>query len=167
MMAQRCAIGHPLAASGQVEAICTSARPTIGDGMSWLVFAVVVCAAVGLVLIVGRADPSAPRQVVSIDDDGLRARPHAAGAGTGTDDDPDPELVPWSSVHLVTVTVNRGVGRTRYRFDVRSETAGAVVVDGATHGEAFLAHTHRLPGFDHPTLERTLRSRGRAVCYGR
>ncbi len=97
--------------------------------------------------------------------DGARRVVDCDAAGLHLDD----TVVPWSSVFDVRVSTRRGLGSTWFGFDVLSEEAGALAVDGGSgRGERFLAETHRLPGFDHRALEAALRQhRSGVVCYQR
>lgn len=75
--------------------------------------------------------------------------------------------VPWSSIFEITVVTRREFGGTWFGFEVRTESAGVVIVErGEGLGEQFLSNSHRFSGFDHVTLATALqRRRGRAVCY--
>ncbi len=76
-------------------------------------------------------------------------------------------LVEWSSIFEITVVTRREFGGTWFGFELRTESAGVIIVErGDGLGEQFLSNSHRFPGFDHVTLAAALqRRRGRAVCY--
>lgn len=77
------------------------------------------------------------------------------------------ELIGWSSLIEVAVVSRREVLRKRFGFELLIEGRGLLLIDGSSpNGEAFLAQTYNLAGFDHPGLIEALRRRHpRTVCY--
>lgn len=123
----------------------------------WLLIAIVVVAVI-LIFIVGRERGERNgTEVVGVEERGLLT----AEVGSA--------IIEWPSVFEVVVVTRRELGGGSYGFEVMTETDGLVSISGQGRlGEAFLAHSHLLPGFDHSTLVGVLNSRrGRAVCFRR
>ena len=123
----------------------------------WLLIAIVVVAVI-LIFIVGRERGGrAGTEVVAVEERGLLTGEVSSA------------IIEWPSVFEVVVITRRELGGVWYGFEVMTETEGLVSVPGeGSLGEAFLAHSHQLPGFDHATVVGVLnRSRGRAVCFRR
>jgi len=114
--------------------------------------------AIALIVVAGRSSDGGGRggagRVDAVDDVGLHVGDTVAD---------------WASIFEVAVVTRRELGGSWFGFEVRSETAGELVVDGADGlVEPLLAETHRLPGFNHAAVGDVLgRRRGREVCYRR
>ena len=120
----------------------------------WLVVGVVVVAGVLMALARRSPSPDDLQAVSAVSDQGLQA---------------GDRLVSWASVYRVEILTRKGLTRTWYGFEIRSEEAAGLAVDGdGALGEQFLAHTYHLGGFDHATVTRALTERlPRAVCFNR
>lgn len=179
MMAQRQANVHPtnVAVSRTFSTHRTppgrpwpTLRSTIDDVLDVLVIAGIAAVAVIAIVAAGRRPSEGDRRTVTaIDDMGLHLEPAPDVEGASDTGPPSVGPVEWASIFEIAVMTRRELGGTWFGFEVRSETAGLLLVDGkAGPGEAFLAESHRFRGFDHATLAEALgRRRGRAVCYRR
>lgn len=78
-------------------------------------------------------------------------------------------LIAWSSLFEVRVITRREFFKTWFGFEVRSEDAGLLSIDGAKgQGERFLSFSHQLAGFDHAAVHEALTlRRSSVVCYNR
>ena len=120
----------------------------------WLLVVVVVIAVI-LIWWANRSDPRAGGlPVEDATDDGLVM---------------DDRTLPWSSVYEVRVLTRRSLSGTWFGFELMSEDAGLVTLDGGRgRGERFLSYAHHLPGFDHDAVREALTSReSGVVCYNR
>ena len=120
----------------------------------WYLVAIVVVAGV-LMWVLGRGrEPEQGRPVDDVSEAGLHL---------------GDRVVPWGSVFDVRVNTRRSIGRTWFGFDVLTEDAGPLSVDGdGGRGERFLSHSHQLAGFDHEAVQTALTARrSGVVCYNR
>ena len=115
---------------------------------------IVVIAGVLMWLVGREAGPGDARRVDDVDETGLIL---------------GDEIVAWSSLYEVRVISRRELLKTWYGFEVRTEDAGLLSIDGSNgRGERFLAGTHQLPGFDHDLVRDALtHRRSGVVCYNR
>lgn len=120
----------------------------------WVVVLIVVLAGLAMWLTGRNRQVDGFRAVDEIVEDGLVV---------------DGTVVPWASVFDVRVNTRRSFSGTWFGFEVSTEDAGLLSVDGGGgRGERFLSHSHRLPGFDHQLLQDALVARrSGVVCYNR
>lgn len=139
-------------------------------GQMLILVIIVGCAAVAMVLAnrYNRMNGHLPsgsmtlQSLVSIGDEGLRCKP--ANVQSGGE---EALSIPWSSIIEVAVVNRRELMAKKFAFELLIEGHGMLAIDGdSAQGEAFLAQTHNLVGFDHQGLIDALRRRRpRAVCY--
>ncbi len=118
----------------------------------WPIVAIVVIAAALIVLAGRQQRPDDAAMVETVDGDGLHL---------------DDRVVGWGSIFEVVLVTRRRVGGLWYGFEISSEDAGLLIIDGSGGlANDFLAQSYRLTGFDHGSVNSALVARvPRTTCY--